>query len=64
MADVKFMEQGECAVKRIRETREAWIFTSDNSAYEDITLPKEQGRGQYPILGTVVYDLTAQREVT
>jgi len=64
MADVKFIEQGECAVKRIRETKETWVFTSDNPAYEDIIIPKEQGCGQYPILGVVVYNLAAQRELT
>jgi len=64
MADVKFIEEGECAVKRLRETKDAWIFTSDNSTYHDITIPKEQGRDQYPILGVVVYDLTAQRKLT
>jgi len=64
MADVKFIEEGECAVKRIRETEDEWIFTSDNSTYHDITIPKEQGREQYPVLGVVVYNLTAQRKLT
>ena len=64
MADVKFIEGGECAVKRLRETKEAWVFASDNTSYQDITIPKEQGRSQYPILGVVVYNLTAKRELT
>ena len=63
MADVEFIEGGECAVKRLRETRKAWIFTSDNATYQDITIAKEQGRDQYPILGVVVYNLTARRKL-
>jgi len=63
MADVTFIEGGECAVKRLRETSNAWIFTSDNTTYQDITIPKEQGRDQYPILGVVVYNLTTRRKL-
>lgn len=57
MGDFSTLSNGEVAVKRILESEQAWIFTSDNPAYQDIIVDKTEDE-QYPILGTVIYNLT------
>ena len=43
---------GECAIKRITEEPESWVFNSDNTAYAERTIAKTDS--EYPILGTFV----------
>ncbi len=43
---------GAYAVKRIRDTRESWIFESSNPVYDPVVIPKTEV--SYPILGTYV----------
>jgi superfamily II DNA or RNA helicase/phage repressor protein C with HTH and peptisase S24 domain len=57
MGDFSTLSDGEVAVKRIRESKHAWIFTSDNPAYQEIIVEKTEDE-QYPILGTVIFNLT------
>ncbi len=57
MGDFSVLDEGEVAVKRISESEHHWIFKSDNPQYNDIRLEKEYD-DQYPILGTVIYNLT------
>jgi phage repressor protein C with HTH and peptisase S24 domain len=57
MADFSVLCDGEVAVKRISESEHHWIFKSDNPQYDDIRLEKEHD-DQYPILGTIIYNLT------
>ena len=59
MGDFSVLSDGEVAVKRISESEHHWIFKSDNPQYEDIRLEKEYD-DQYPILGTVIYNLTRE----
>lgn len=61
MGDFSVLSDGEVAVKRISESEHHWIFKSDNPQYDDILLDKGYDE-QYPILGTVIYNLT--RDVT
>ena len=57
MGDFSTLNAGEVAIKRISESKNAWVFKSDNPEYKEIIVEKT-GDGQYPILGTVVYNLT------
>jgi phage repressor protein C with HTH and peptisase S24 domain len=57
MGDFSTLSDGEVAVKRILESEHTWIFTSDNPAYQDINVEKTEDE-QYPILGTVLFNLT------
>ena len=59
MGDFSQLSSGEEAIKRIHETVEAWHFKSDNPKYEAIFVKKEEF-AEYPILGTVVYNLSKQ----
>jgi SOS-response transcriptional repressor LexA len=54
---------GECAVKRIKESEDSWIFMSDNKKYDDIKVPKDDINPEYPIYGTVIYNLTKEKEI-
>lgn len=62
MGDFSTLSDGEVAVKRIRESEHAWIFKSDNPDYEDIIVEKTEDE-QYPILGTVLYNLTRKKRI-
>jgi len=62
MADFTYLDTGEEAVKRISETPTHWIFSSDNSKYDDIHISKLD-TGEFPILGTVLYNLTHQQKI-
>lgn len=44
------------AIKRLVETKEAWVFKSDNADYPGFSIQKEVT--DYPILGVVLYNLT------
>lgn len=57
MGDFAYLSSGEEAIKRISELEDSWIFKSDNTKYDNIIIPKEED-AQYPILGTVMYNLT------
>lgn len=57
MGDFSVLSAGEVAVKRISESQYHWIFKSDNPQYTDIRVEKADDE-QYPILGTVIYNLT------
>ncbi|MBM3790738.1 MAG: S24 family peptidase [Acidobacteria bacterium] len=50
------------AVKRLTQDAEAWIFRSDNPAYQDIRVAKSEC--QYPILGTMVAVLKSSDTVS
>jgi len=60
---VDLPETGECAIKRISETEDFWIFSSDNIKYDDIKVTKEDVNPEYPIYGTVIYNLTKQKKI-
>jgi len=45
----------ECAVKRYREDKRDWVFTSDNKNYKEIRIPRVEQN--YPILGVMVAKL-------
>ncbi len=53
---------GDCAVKRISEDADNWIFSSDNPKYDPIIVPKDFSDG-YPIIGEVVYNISKQTKV-
>ncbi|MEA2013482.1 MAG: putative molybdenum carrier protein [Verrucomicrobiota bacterium] len=53
---------GECAVKRISQDKDNWIFASDNKKYDDKMIPKDFSNA-YPIIGEVIYNLTKQERV-
>lgn len=63
MADFSSIKEGECAIKRIKETEDSWLFKSDNSKYEDIPVEKVFETAEYPIYGTVIYNLSKQKEI-
>ena len=54
--------EGDCAVKRISEEADNWIFSSDNPKYDPIKVPKDFSDG-YPIIGEVVYNISKQIKV-
>ena len=56
-------DRGECAIKRISEAPDEWVFVSDNPVYEDIRVPKLDSSDEYPIYGTVIYNLTTSQDV-
>ena len=56
-------DRGECAIKRISESTDEWVFVSDNPVYEDIHVSKVDSSDEYPIYGTVIYNLTKGRDV-
>ncbi len=56
-------DRGECAIKRISESPDEWVFVSDNPVYEDIRVLKVDSSDEYPIYGTVIYNLTTGQEV-
>ena len=49
--------EGECAIKRVRENDNLWIFVSDNPDYDPIIMKKEQN--QNPIIGKVIWSWTS-----
>ena len=57
-------ESGECAIKRISETRDFWIFASDNKAYDDIKVSKDDMNPEFPIFGVVIYNLSKKIDIT
>ena len=63
MADFSSALDGECAVKRIKETHDYWIFQSDNSEYHNISVSKFDSTDEYPILGTCIYNLSKQKTI-
>ena len=63
LADYAMSSNCDQAVKRISETPDSWVFSSDNEAYEDIVIPKDEGSEEYPILGVVLYNLNQERSV-
>jgi hypothetical protein len=36
---------------------------SDNKKYDDIKVPKDDINPEYPIYGTVIYNLTKEKEI-
>ena len=58
MANVSSLDVGECAIKRISETHDSWVFSSDNSKYDDIVVSKDEMHEEFPIYGVVIYNLT------
>ena len=59
--DLTFVD-GECAVKRIDEDENNWLYKSDNSKYDTRKVPKSSSDG-YPIIGEVIYNLTKSCKV-
>ena len=53
---------GDCAIKRISEDKENWIFSSDNTKYQPIIISKDFSEG-YPIIGEVIYNLSKKLKV-
>lgn len=47
----------ECAIKRVREVDNLWIFVSDNPDYDPIIMKKEQSHN--PIIGRVIWSWTS-----
>jgi SOS-response transcriptional repressor LexA len=56
------LDSGEEAVKRISEDEEYWVFSSDNPEYEAIRVSKIDS-GEFPVLGTVLYNVTKDEAV-
>jgi SOS-response transcriptional repressor LexA len=50
-------DRGEFALKRFRDTPDAWLFRSDNPAHADIPIPKSD-QPAHPILGIALHNLT------
>jgi len=63
MADFSCLDSGEEAIKRISEDENDWIFSSDNPQYDDIRVSKNDAGGEFPILGTVLYNLSKRQEL-
>ncbi len=63
MADFSSINEGECAVKRISEKHDRWIFSSDNPAYPDIPVRKLDSNDELPILGTCIYNLSRECKI-
>jgi len=49
--------EGACAIKRVREIENLWIFVSDNPDYDPIIMKKEQNHN--PIIGKVIWSWTS-----
>ncbi len=60
---IQTFNDGDCAVKRLSDDKDNWIFKSDNKKYNDIIIPKDNLSEGYPIIGEVIYNLTKQEKV-
>jgi ATP-dependent DNA helicase RecQ len=50
------------AIKRVRQTADAWVFESDNPEYPGFSISKMDC--EYPILGIALYNLSADRDLS
>ncbi len=53
----------DCAVKRLKEDKRNWIFSSDNEKYDEIIVSKNEFENDCPMIGEVIYNLTKQEKV-